>query len=189
MSFKSPRPSRARSQSSSPTKKPPTSSPHGSTPGHHLVLPSDVSKKRRGYGTKRQVLYRNNEVLAEPLGRVLVQQAPSQISTSAAIPLPELILDDPFVDTADAELPPLYVLGGEDHELRRQHQQRKRERQWAKWTNETIPSLFRPYLEVLRESDNLRHLNRRSDTSFPACSCQRQASINVTCVFFEHKSL
>ncbi|KAI0245233.1 hypothetical protein BJV78DRAFT_1140114, partial [Lactifluus subvellereus] len=61
----------------------------------------------------------------------------------------------------------------------------KRERQWTKWMNKTIPSLLQPYLHILHESDNLCHLNHHSDATLPASSCQRQASVNVTCVFFE----
>ena len=67
---------------------------------------------------------------------------------SAAIPLSENFLDEPFMDTADRDPPlPVYVLiEGGDPELRQQHQQQKREQQWAKWTNEIIPSLIQPYL-------------------------------------------
>jgi hypothetical protein len=189
MSFKAPKQPQARSQSSSPSKRPPTSSSHDSTLAHNLISPLDVPKTCHGYGTKGRVQYRDNEVLAEPLGHVLVQHTPSQILTSAAILL-GAALDDPFVDTADAEPLPIYVsVGGEDPELRQQRQRQKRERQWTKWTNKTIPSLLQPYLHILRESDNLCHLNHHSDTTLPACSCQRQASVNVTCVFFERKSL
>ena len=189
MSFKAPRPPRTRSQPSPLSKRPSTPTSHDATPSnHYLIAPSDVPKMRRGYGTKGRVQYRHNEVLAEPLGHVLVQQP--RISTSTAISLSEPALDDPFVDTADAEPSPIYVLAeGEDLELRRQRQRRKKERQWAKWANETIPSLLQPYLRILRESDNLRHLNRHSDATFPACLCLRRARINVTCVFFERECL
>ena len=56
-----------------------------------------------------------------------------------------------------------------------------------KWANETIPSLLRPYLQILHESDNLCTLDYFSDIISPGCSCERQVTINVTCVFFEHK--
>jgi hypothetical protein len=190
MSFKVPRPSRARSQSSSPSKTPSTSfSLNEVPPRHQLVLPSAAPKMRHGHGTKGRVQYRNNEVLAEPLGRVFLQEPPAnpQTYTSIAIPLDP---DDPFVDIGDAEPPSIYVVGGgEDPQLGRQRQRRKKERQWAKWANETIPALIQPYLLILRESDNLRQLKRQSNATLPACSCARRASISVTCVFFERKYL
>ena len=209
MSFKSSRPPHSQPQSSSPSKRqsprwphsrpqsspskrPPAPSSHNSAPGHNLVLPSQISKKQCSYGTKGQVQYCDNEVLAEPLRYVLIQQQPSpQISTSAAIPLSENFLDEPFMDTADRDPPlPVYVLiEGGDPELWQQHQQQKREQQWAKWTNEIIPSLIQPYLWILHESNNLSHLNHHLNTTLSACSCQRQASVNVTGVFFECKSL
>ena len=121
MSFNVPRPPRARSQPSSLSRKPSTSfSLNSSLRDHHLTPPSDVPKTRRGYGTRGRVRYRDNEVLAEPLGRIFVQLQPahSRTSTSTAIPFPESIPDDPFVDAGDVEPPPLYVLGGgEDPEL------------------------------------------------------------------------
>ena len=187
MSFKAPKPPRARSQPSSLSN-----SPSFPSCNFNLVPPIYIPRRRRGYGTKGYVQYRNNEVLAEPLGRIFVQeiQARPQVSRSTAIPRAGSVTDDPFVETADAEPPPLYVLvGGKDPELQRQRQRRKKERQWAKWTNETIPSLLQPYLRILRESDNLRTLNRHSDVTLPACSCDRRVSINVTCVFFERKLL
>jgi hypothetical protein len=190
MSFKALRP--PRNCSYLPSKRPSTSLSQDATlRHHHLVPPSAVPKMCHGYRTKESVWYRNNEVLAEPLGCVFVRQqlAHPQTSWSTAISLLEPALDDPFMDTRDAEALLVYMLmGGEDPELRRQHQQWKKEQQWAKWTDETIPLLLRPYLQILHESDNLRHLNRHSNIPLPACLCERWASINVTCVFFECKS-
>lgn len=190
MSFKVPRPSRARSQSSSPSKTPSTSFSLNEVPSrHHLVLPSAAPKMRHGHGTKGRVQYRNNEVLAEPLGRIFVQEPPANPQTYTSIAIPS-DPDDPFVDIGDAEPSFIYVVGGgEDPQLRRQRQRRKKERQWAKWANEIIPTLLQPYLLILRESDNLRQLNRQSNATLPACSCARRANISVTCVFFERKSL
>jgi hypothetical protein len=191
MSFKAPRPRRARSQSSSPSKRQSTLFSKGDAlHGHCLVLPSEVPKTRRGYGTKGLVQLHNNEVLAEPLGRVFVQQpALHQKSAAAAIhPAPAPALDDSFTDIGNTEYPPIYVsVEGGNPELRHQRHRRKRERQWAKWANETIPLLLQPYLRVLRESDNLRTLDRHSTVILPACSCERRSRISVTCVFFERK--
>jgi hypothetical protein len=187
MSFKALRP--PRNHSYSPSKRPSTSLSQDATLCHHcLVPPSAVPKMCHGYRTKESIRYRNNDVLAELLGCVFVQQQLAHPWTlrSTAIPLLEPALDDPFMDTRDAEALPVYMsMGGEDPELRQQCQQWKKERQWAKWADETIPLLLQPYLQILRESDNLRHLNCHSDIPLPACSCERWASINVTCVLFQ----
>lgn len=185
MSFKAPRPPRARSQPSSQANSP-------SFPSHNFnLVPSiHIPRRRRGYGTKGHVQYRNNEVLAEPLGRIFVQeiQARSKVSGSTFVPQAASVTDDPFAEMAEPS--PVYVsVGEEDPELRQQHHRRKKERQWEKWSNETIPSLLHPYLRILRESDNLRCLDRLSDNTLPDCLCQRQMSISVTCVFFERQFL
>ena len=188
MSFKPPRPPRPCSLPSTPTKDRSISFSPYVTPGsHHLVSSSYVPKTRRGFRTQGHVQVRNNEVLAEPFGHIFIQQ-PSPSRTSTTIPPPEPALDDPFMDTGDAAPLENYIsVGGEAPELQPQRQQQKKQRQWAKWANETIPSLLQPYLRVLRESGNLRTLNRHSNVPLPACSCDRQVSINVTCVFFERK--
>lgn len=190
MSFKAPRPPRASLRSSSLSRRTSTQSSEGATlhAHHHLVLQSDAPKTRRAYGSKGRVRLHNNEVLAEPLGHVFVQQPVLQTSTAPSIHPPELALDDPFVDSGDIGPSPIYIsVGGDDPELRQQRRRQKKERQWTKWANETMPLLLKPYLQVLRESDNLRSLNRHSDVVLPACSCEKRASINVTCVFFERK--
>jgi hypothetical protein len=66
---------------------------------------------RHGYRTKESIRYRNNEVLAEPLGCVFVQQqlAHPRTSRSTAIPPLEPALDDAFMDTRDAEALPVYM--------------------------------------------------------------------------------
>lgn len=190
MSFKAPRPPRASLRSSSLSRKTPSLSTRDAsrpTPCSHQLVPrSDVPKTPRGYGTKGHIQLRNNGVLAEPLGHVFVQQpALPHASTVVAVHPPN---DDSFVDTGDIEPPPIYIsAGGDDPELRQQRQRLKKERQSAKWANETIPSLLQPYLRILRESDNLRTLNRHSNVTLPPCSCKRRAGINVTCVFFDRK--
>src|SRR5229473_333454 len=196
MSFKAPRlprTSRASSQSFSRSRGrstlfPKCHPPHES-PNHRLILPSDVPKMRHSYGMKGHVRLHNNEVLAEPFGHIFVQQPAPPQALTAAIPCQlEPASDDPFVDMGDAEPLPIYVLdGGDDFQVPHQRQRRKRERQWLKWANETIPSLLQPYLQILCESNNLCTLDYFSDIISPGCSCERWVTINVTCIFFERK--
>jgi hypothetical protein len=89
---------------------------------HHLVLPSATPKMRHGHGPKGHVQYRNNKVLAEPLGHVFVQELPTNPQTYSLIAIPP-DPDDPFVDIGDAEPPSIYVVGGgEDSQIRWQCQ-------------------------------------------------------------------
>jgi hypothetical protein len=197
MSFKAPKPPRVSSRSSSLSRRPSSLLSKDTTiprTSHHLIPPSDASKTRGDHGTKGRDQSHYNKVLAEPFGRVFVQEpAPLRKSTAAAVhpAEPQAALDDSFADTGDAEVAepfPIYVLaGGKDPDLRQQCQQRKKERQWAKWENEIIPSLLQPYLRILRESDNLRTLNHHSSVALPTCLCERRTRIDVTCVFFERK--
>lgn len=188
MSFKPPKPPQASSQSYTQSRRPSISK--GATLHDHCLVPSsEATKPRRGYGTKGRVHLRKNEVLTEPFGQIFVQQPTLPLrSTAAAVHPPALDADDRFVDACDIEPYPIYISGEvPDSELRQQRSRRKKERQWAKWENETIPLLLQPYLRILRQSDNLRTLTRHSDITLPTCSCKRRTSINVTCVFFERK--
>ena len=45
---------------------------------------------------------------------------------------------------------------------------RRKENQFQKWTTEIIPSLLRPYWQLLRETDNLRN---RPDDNTTVCTC------------------
>jgi hypothetical protein len=141
------------------------------------------------HGTKGRVQYHNNNVLSEPLGCVFVQELPANPQTYSLMAIP-LDPDNSFIDIGDSEPPLIYVVGGgEDSQIQQQCQRRKKERQWAKWANEAIPALLQPYLLILQESDNLCQLDHQLNATLPACSCARWASISVTCVFLERKSL
>ncbi|KZS99502.1 uncharacterized protein LAESUDRAFT_622019, partial [Laetiporus sulphureus 93-53] len=60
----------------------------------------------------------------------------------------------------------------------------KKERQWIRWATETIPSLLRPHLKLLCESESLRNVQRPSKQP---CTCgQKDArTLQIVCVFFE----
>ncbi|RDB20395.1 hypothetical protein Hypma_012501 [Hypsizygus marmoreus] len=61
---------------------------------------------------------------------------------------------------------------------------KKKERQWQKWANETIPALLQPYLTLLRETDSLRE--SVSSASEVTCACRSHVrKISVACVYFE----
>jgi hypothetical protein len=57
---------------------------------------------------------------------------------------------------------------------------------WRNWALKLIPELLDPYLGLLRESENLRNIDRR----LPHCSCNGTGhKMNVIAVFFESESL
>ncbi|RDB15385.1 hypothetical protein Hypma_004634, partial [Hypsizygus marmoreus] len=61
---------------------------------------------------------------------------------------------------------------------------RKKDRQWQKWAIDIIPTLLKPYLSLLRETDSLR--DGIPGTSEINCNCRSSVRrINVACVYFE----
>ena len=61
----------------------------------------------------------------------------------------------------------------------------RKERQWKTWTTDVIPSLLRPYLRLLRETNNLRNMptNRTDD-----CVCGSLGHpLSVLNVYFDRE--
>ena len=57
---------------------------------------------------------------------------------------------------------------------------------WRNWALKLIPELLDPYLGLLRESENLKYIDRR----LPQCSCDGTGhKMNVIAVFFESELL
>ena len=57
---------------------------------------------------------------------------------------------------------------------------------WRNWALKLIPELLDPYLGLLRESENLKNIDRR----LPHCSCDGTGhKMNVIAVFFESELL
>ena len=57
---------------------------------------------------------------------------------------------------------------------------------WRNWALKIIPELLDPYLGLLRESENLKNIDRR----LPLCSCNGTGhKMNVIAVFFESELL
>ncbi|KAH9828839.1 uncharacterized protein C8Q71DRAFT_859379 [Rhodofomes roseus] len=72
----------------------------------------------------------------------------------------------------------------ESAELRRQQERAKKARQVQRWAHEVLPSLLRPYLHLLRESESLKNRLRPTE---PVCTCGGLAarSLSISCVFFD----
>ncbi|KDR70616.1 hypothetical protein GALMADRAFT_144519 [Galerina marginata CBS 339.88] len=60
----------------------------------------------------------------------------------------------------------------------------KKQRQWRKWSEDIIPQLLKPYMQLLRETSGLRDIEGvREERGCAGCSDGRL--LEVTCVYFE----
>ena len=199
MSFRIPRFHRRRS-SNSPSKTIRTPTAECDAPSFpiqgHLVEHHILPHQRRGYGTRGLVKYRTEVLLAEPGGHKFTQ--PLIVAAKHARPHVQLIDDnedlneDPFVVNIDPEsdhpqsLACLHIREVNSIPADQLKAQWKKERQWAKWANDTIPSLVKPYLQHLYLTQSLRDpppngYERRN------CNCGNEGFLTVTCVYFERK--
>jgi len=77
-------------------------------------------------------------------------------------------------------------LGSEDEEEEGVQQVGKKVRQWRKWSEDIIPALLEPYLELLKESESLRDLS--GARNIQGCKgCQGKRQLEIVCVYFESK--
>jgi len=82
----------------------------------------------------------------------------------------------------------LRSVGDEDSEAHRAKARRKKENQWKNWTETILPSLLKPYLSLLRNSDTLRL--PPAEVSFRChCGDVDKRVLNVSCIYFESKIL
>lgn len=62
---------------------------------------------------------------------------------------------------------------------------KKKTKQWERWKYDIIPSLVKPYLQVLQESQSLRTMEQCTEIR---CDCgTSKRKLNVTCVYFDSK--
>jgi hypothetical protein len=77
-------------------------------------------------------------------------------------------------------------LGSEDEKEESVQEVGKKARQWRKWSEDIIPALLEPYLELLRESESLRDVSGARNVE--GCKgCQDKQQLEVICVYFESK--
>jgi len=60
----------------------------------------------------------------------------------------------------------------------------KKQRQWRNWSEQVIPMLLEPYLELLRESEGLRDLTSVRDR-LGCRGCADGRNLEVVCIYFE----
>ena len=138
-----------------------------------LLPVGELPKARRPYGSKGTVVGAHGLVYA-PSG-VYGHSRGSSPPPSPAHEETEGYGQD--VEMKEAE-------GPDDVEL--DDQASKKQRQWRKWSEDIIPSLIKPYLEVLRATSGLRDIDkiRRQD----GCKgCVKGELLDVSCIFFERE--
>lgn len=153
--------------SSSPTRPP-------QMPGV-FVRPNDYEQGRRPYG------------LAD-----LIQGLPGQLYTPEGL----------FVQPTAVSLTPVAGINSDnetnsendeedsDDELDAtaayEKQQNKKRRQWRQWSEVTIPTMLKPYMELLRVTNSLRDLDHAP--SWHGCTgCHNGRMLEVLCIYFNSK--
>jgi hypothetical protein len=208
MSFRAPRPPK-RTQGASASSAPPSSSPSPAVSSRsasptktptkarvaepHLATPA-VPRGRKLQYTKNLVIPDAQNVLSLP-GQEYVQVPSSRPGHSSHLtpdsshrttPAAAHVADNCGTDDFDV-MEDFFVMEAQEHEdLRPQRQQRKKEKQWQKWTGDVIPSLLHPHLELHRESQSLRSVPQSAK---PHCTCHGSAfrRLKVVCVTFERE--
>ena len=72
-------------------------------------------------------------------------------------------------------------------DIDREARDEKKRRQWRKWSEDIIPALLRPYLQLLRETSGLRVMDSVRRKGCRGCDGVRQ--LTVSCIFFESRFL
>lgn len=152
------------------SSSPPLSLPR---PGR-LYRPGDLPQQKRAYGLGKLVSDVQGKVYT-PAG--LFAQGADWKRTAPVDPLDVLDSSD---DSDDDEAT------GQPGNANSQYQ--KKERQWRRWSEQVIPTLVKPYLSLLRETNSLRDLEKvRSTRGCQGCSDGQM--LEVSCVFFNSMPL
>ena len=159
---------------------------------HSWVSTDDASVSRRPYGLPGlQILPRQD--LTTPLGSFLQIPLPTAADLHDAAAAAAADSDDngTDVDNSDSEeseedlpsegLHPFVFPGEQGSPMKKID---KKISLWKNWALKLIPELLDPYLNLLRESENFKNINR----SLPKCSCNGVGhKMKVIAVFFESK--
>lgn len=204
MSFSFKKPTQRQRRQRSPSIVPSPNSPSGSpstsltddpTIHHHLVPPTKIPRGRRPRHSQGQFIPGPRQILSVP-GQSYVQRSSLsrgrpqllQQSQASTIRNPELHdpIDDSHAPTSDFDfMTDVFISDQPDtEEMRQEKLRRKKGKQWARWTQEVIPSLLRPHLRLLHKSRSLCEVPR-SFTYRCTCNASSSRSLAVVCVFFE----
>jgi hypothetical protein len=146
-----------------------------------LVPVSSAPRQRKPYGASHS--YRQADPLLYAPGGPFTQFIRSQPSGQRSSD------GHPSSHLPDCKQPNhIYVTSSENNEGSYSHKaRRKKENQWKNWTEATIPSLLKPYLSILRNSDTFRY--PLAEVSF-TCTCGgvNGRNLGVSCIYFDSQS-
>lgn len=183
------------------------------SPSSHIVQlrPEDVRRSRRNFSGRQLFMPSSRDVvLALPGGRVFSQRSSSMASRvrsldtlegsrtpyeqgRGAYPASPTTNNEPAEEreAAGSDFMSGIIISLADNaqtpEERRAQERAKKQRQVGRWINETLPSLLRPFLHLLRVSEGLRRVER-SGTVVCCCGGDGARSMPVICVYFDRES-
>lgn len=186
--FRKPRRKPQGPSSSSPSSR--SVSPSKPSASSHLVPPSEFPRDRRPRHSQSMYLPGPDHLFS-----LLGQDYSQEPSTSrGCVPYvdemqptftPSLLSPDP-VEAGSNPVDDIFITENSDvDDLQHESRRLKRKKQWLTWTDEVIPSLICPYLQMLRTSQSLRSISRTQLTN-PGCSCSRGIyHLKIVSVYFE----
>ncbi|PPQ96562.1 hypothetical protein CVT26_006290 [Gymnopilus dilepis] len=75
-------------------------------------------------------------------------------------------------------------LPAEDEKEENERARIKKEKQWVRWSQEVIPSMIKPYVSLLKETESLRNLNAARARKL-CKGCRGKSTLQVSCIYFE----
>jgi hypothetical protein len=181
--------SRSTSRSASPSKS--------STVHHHLVPPPMVPKTRRPRHSRSLYLPGPERILTLPGQEYSQMPSASRGHTARVTHFPRRDLGAPREppEVPDDDLcrssEPFDIINNvfisdapDAEELQREKQRLKKQKQWQRWTQDVIPSLLRPHLQLLHNSASLCSVPQHTKHQ---CKCNAASlrRLKVVCVSFE----
>jgi len=150
-----------------------------------LIPVDDFQASRRPYGSGNMVIGMEGRVLTEAGVFAQILRPEGRCYSVLAAGRDER--DEDGLEEQDDDIIVREEEGFRD-EARARKQASKKERQWRNWSEEVIPAMLEPYMELLRESDSLRDLS--SARMHRGCKgCGDGRSLEVVCVYFESRFL
>jgi hypothetical protein len=172
MSFRRPKVSNRRSSATHPTSSPSLpSTPHIRVPSAVLIDVDQCPRQRRPRNTRQLFLPGPEPLLALPGGIRLTQvHGP----TDPIITSPRRRISTQDRREHDSVFDDVFTSAFLDSDI---NGRRRKEKQWERWTTDVIPSLLRPYLRLLRETNSLRDMPTNNADGCTCGSPGRQLSV------------
>lgn len=144
-----------------------------------LVMPiKDIPMPRRPYGMRYILTSAEGQILT-PQG--LLAQVPHTQAIPQSVPTENDIIYSLLDDNDDDDDDDVKDM------LDNETENNKKKRQWRRWSEEIIPSLIEPYVDLLWKTDGLRDMDKVKGVS-QCQQCNGSRQLEITCVFFERKS-